>query len=116
MRIPEDIRRLFFNRAAAVLSVMFVIMAGALLLMPANMPDAAAGLANGQSSYMAEISSAWHRLWARYLNFEVPASEILAYAVFSLLGICSAYLGIGYAVRRKTDSVIKRLFTHSKDK
>ena len=116
MRIPEDIRKAFFNRAAAVLSVIFVLFVTAMLLMPANMPEAATGYASGQSSYMAEISTAWDKLGARYLGFDVPVPEILAYAAFSLFGICAAYFGIDYLVKRRTDGVIKRLFTHPEDK
>lgn len=116
LRIPEDIRKLFLNRTAAVLSALFVLFSGAALLFPARPtgPDAAGSGSLGP--YIAEVSNAWDRLATRYLGFGMPVSDILFYAAFSLLGFCAAYFGTEYFVRRRTDGVIKRFFTHPEDK
>lgn len=108
----------FFNRTVWIL---IIALLGSLFAAPFLTPvvDYAQSTGNSQnrviSSYMSEISNAWNRISSQYLTFRIPEFDLAGTAALALFGTVIVF-GADFYIRRRTENVIKRLFTHNKDK
>jgi hypothetical protein len=64
---------------------------------------------------MEDITAIWDKMSLRSFQINFSFADLLSPALVAAAGIC-IIIGVDFAVRRRVDSVIKRLFTHSKDK
>jgi len=92
------------------------VIAGCIFLMVTSpkIPEELKGLAEQDILNSSELELRWQRISSRFTvdfgGFDATAPLV---ALFAGIGIV---IGANYAVKRRTDSVIKRHFTHPEDK
>ncbi len=101
-----------FNRTFWIVLIAFLaVMIAVPLIAPGTgeMANDEAGM-----KYMSELSEKWGS-WSRtYLTLSLPGMDWGPPVVAALTG-CVVVFGVDIMIRRRTDSVIKRLFTQDKD-
>ena len=99
----------FLVASLAVCAVLFFAVLP--LVAPTDLPQ----ISDSTTASIAGASDAWDRVSKQYQVPGLPSFDLLGAAmlIFPAVGIV---IGADFLVRRKTDSVIKRLFTSPKDK
>lgn len=102
------------NKYLVVFSV--TVAAACLFLLAASpkMPDDLTNLTKRDIINSSELGSRWEKMSSRFI-VDIGGFDMVAplAGIFAGIGIV---FGVNYYVKRRTDGVIKRLFTHPEDK